>query len=81
MSGQDEVKPKYKSYKSEDLIIFEEYPDPRQIPCSDIDLRIDPALTPPSNNHNDTISALTCLEIPSCMVVSGSRDGVIKVWR
>ncbi|KNC49578.1 VPS15 protein kinase [Thecamonas trahens ATCC 50062] len=36
---------------------------------------------PPPAHHADTILAITSVERPSKMVVSGSRDGVVKVWK
>ncbi|KAL6072824.1 Serine/threonine-protein kinase, variant 2 [Balamuthia mandrillaris] len=35
----------------------------------------------PAIHHNDCITALEVLELPHRMLISGSRDGVVKVWK
>ena len=36
---------------------------------------------PPPIHHNDAIVDLEVLELPTRLLISGSRDGVIKVWK
>lgn len=70
-----------RSYKSDNQIIFEQYPNSQKTPQIDKELNKDPALFPPSINHHDVITDLELLELPSPMLISGSQDGVIKVWQ
>ena len=35
----------------------------------------------PTANHKASVTALNCLESPLRLLVSGSRDGIVKVWR
>jgi hypothetical protein len=36
---------------------------------------------PPPIHHNDAITDIEVLELPTRLIISGSRDGVIKVWK
>lgn len=36
---------------------------------------------PPPIHHNDAITDVEVLELPTRLLISGSRDGVIKVWK
>jgi phosphoinositide-3-kinase regulatory subunit 4 len=36
---------------------------------------------PPPIHHNDAITDIEALELPTRLLISGSRDGVIKVWK
>jgi hypothetical protein len=35
----------------------------------------------PKKCHQNSITNLECIEVPSVMLISGSKDGFIKVWR
>ena len=35
----------------------------------------------PANGHHDSISSLTLCQASYWYIISGSRDGVIKVWK
>ena len=37
--------------------------------------------TPPSVDHIDAVVALAATSVPDTMLVSASRDGVVKVWK
>uniref|UniRef100_A0A6B2KWI3 non-specific serine/threonine protein kinase n=1 Tax=Arcella intermedia TaxID=1963864 RepID=A0A6B2KWI3_9EUKA len=39
-----------------------------------------PNIQSPPIHHHDIIMDMKCIEYPSPMLISGSRDGVIKVW-
>ena len=40
-----------------------------------------PGLEGPALDHNDWISALTLCQASRWYIVTGSRDGVVKVWK
>lgn len=76
----NEDQPKYRCTSLEDITIFDEEPTIKSINMADIELLPDPALVSPSIHHHDTITQLGVLEVPHQMLISGSRDGVVKVW-
>jgi len=82
ISGLDanEAQPKYRCTSLEDITVFEEEPTVKSINMADMELLPDPALVSPSIHHHDTITQLAVLEVPHQMLISGSRDGVVKVW-
>jgi phosphoinositide-3-kinase, regulatory subunit 4 len=87
ISGLEKLEPKpvYHSYSAmEDTVsVYEEMPGPYEEPIrayDDTGLR-EPNLDPPATAHRDTILDLKILESPSRLLISCSRDGVIKVWK
>jgi len=74
---------RFKSTVQNNLTIFDEELSTRSLSSSE---RITPktnttALGIPTATHKACITALCCLESPNKLLVSGSRDGVVKVWR
>jgi len=78
----DEPQPKYSTYVRNNQSIFEEEPS-ISVPLTEADkeLKPHPSMDFPSINHHDCITSLQCLEFPTQMLISASRDGVIKVWK
>jgi len=81
---QNELKPKYKGYKHDDVLVVEEYPDFHSNRKSEIEMaRTTSTVLGLSGtvHHCDTILDIKCLDFSQKMLVSCSRDGVIKVWK
>jgi hypothetical protein len=36
---------------------------------------------PASTRHENDICAMTWLDVPSRLLLTGGRDGVVKIWR
>ena len=72
--------PRYRTEKHEDLEIFQEIPQKPPAPVLP-----KPPLAPctplPDFHHQDTITDIIAGEIPLNMLISSSRDGIIKVWK
>jgi phosphoinositide-3-kinase regulatory subunit 4 len=84
---QNEIKPKYKGYKHEDVLVIEEYPD--LYGGSNKVSEVSTTSTTKTSvlgssgtiHHCDTILDIKCLDFTQKMLVSCSYDGVIKVWK
>lgn len=66
---------------AEHVPLFREVPnaqDPQAIETGNVKQR---AGGLPSMNHHDCILDLKLLELPHKMLISSSRDGVVKVWK
>jgi len=70
-------KSKYLSTPMEDLLIHQEIPNSEDIPI------VSPKKGPtfPTVAHKESILDLKLLEHPHRMLISASRDGIIKVWK
>ncbi|CAM9849497.1 unnamed protein product [Discosporangium mesarthrocarpum] len=47
----------------------------------DLPLMQGKGLVPPRSSHDDAVLDVKITELPIKMVLSGSRDGVVKIWR
>jgi len=80
--GKDQPKPRYSSHIYEHLTVYQEHPnadDSPESPSSNISKLRGPAS--PSVHHHESILDVKVMELPHRMIISGSRDGVIKVWK
>jgi len=77
---RNSLKPRYGSVSSDaGLTVYQETPvNPSEI-VVDTDSKHKTPL--PSVNHHDCILDLKCVELPHRMLLSASRDGVVKVWK
>jgi len=78
----DQPKPRYSSHVSGDVILFQEFPN-----LEDSGTQSAPNISKlrgPSSatvNHHESILDVKLMEFPHRMLLSGGRDGVIKVWK
>jgi len=80
----DQPKPRYSSHVHESVAVFQEHPNLNQSETtSQANLNISKLRGPSSAsiNHHESILDVKLMEYPHRMLISGGREGVVKVWK
>lgn len=79
--GKDQPKPRYSSHIYDNLTVYQEHPNSEDSPDSPANASKLRGPASPSVHHHESILDVKMMELPHRMLISGSRDGVIKVWK
>jgi len=78
----DQAKPRYSSHLFDSINVYQEHPNfasnSSESQTSTINKH---RAASPTVNHHESILDVQYMELPHRMLISGSRDGVIKVWK